>query len=60
MSNYINKDGKVNTKYTQKLWNHVTETNIDSSNGILTDEVLLKRINQFKAMLNKLIKEKTK
>jgi len=51
---YITKTGQVNKNYIRKLWNHVTDTAVDSFNGKVDKHKLKVRVIEFSKMVDKL------
>jgi hypothetical protein len=58
MIKIINKDGTINKYYSRKIWNHVTQTAVDSFNGDMNNDEFKTRINKFRKMINKLVRKK--
>ena len=55
MGAVINKDGKINKLYAKKLWNYVSNANIDSFNKYINRREMNARVSKFNEMLNVLI-----
>lgn len=51
----LNKNGKLNKIYLRKIWNHVTQTNVDCFNGEINDKEMLRRFEEFTKLIDTIL-----